>query len=40
MYEQGFGVPPSQADAIDWYRKAGKQGLVQARVALHNLGVD
>ncbi len=36
MYEEGRGVPQSDAQAVAWYRKAAEQGLADAQ---NNLGV-
>ena len=39
-YEQGYGVPTNTDEAIKWYKIAAKQGSVNAKVSLHNLGVS
>src|SRR5438477_838335 len=37
LYDQGFGLPKNQSEAVSWYRKAAGQGLVAAQ---HDLGVS
>ena len=36
MYDNGYGVPENDAEAVKWYRKAAEQGFAQAQ---YNLGV-
>jgi hypothetical protein len=36
LYDQGYGVPMDDRQAIEWYRKAAEQGLPQAQI---NLGI-
>ena len=40
MCEEGMGVPASVNDAIEWYQRAAKHNQVDARSALHRLGVS
>ena len=39
FYANGRGVERSQTEAIDWYRKAARQGNENAKNALKKLGV-
>ncbi len=36
MYRDGRGVPQSDAQAVEWYRKAAEQGMARAQL---NLGI-
>ena len=36
VYDNGYGVPQDDAQAVDWYRKAAEQGDVRAQF---NLGL-
>jgi len=35
-YDEGYGVPQNDAEAVKWYRKAAERGFAQAQ---YNLGV-
>ena len=37
MAEQGFGQPPTPADAVDWYRRAADKGMASAAYNLSRL---
>jgi len=37
MYENGYGVPQSNEDALKWYRKAAEQGNEYAKNALKRI---
>ena len=34
MYDEGYGVPVNDAEAVKWYRKAAEQGVATAQVIL------
>ncbi len=36
MYDEGYGVPENDAEAVKWYRKSAEQGDVMAQ---NNLGI-
>ena len=38
MYEYGYGVNRDYKKAVEWYRKAAKQGYADAQAALKELG--
>ena len=37
MYDNGWGVPENDAEAVKWYRKAAEQGYVDAQFNLGNM---
>jgi TPR repeat protein len=37
MYANGWGVPQSDKDALNWYLMAAEKGLTQAQIAVANL---
>ena len=40
MYEDGRGVPKSDAEAVNWYRKAAKQGNKNSQEELKKRGLS